>query len=95
MMIVSTTGNIASVVGPYHAECKNNDSSILKHNIQSNMENIKEWLQQDDIMIVDRGSRDSISFLQDLGIKSEMPCFLKKCPLLFYYCDCEYKQIPN
>lgn len=78
MMIVSTTGYIVSVLGPYHADCKNNDSSILKHNIQSNMENINEWLQQDDIMVVDRGFRDSISFLQDLGIKSEMPCFLKK-----------------
>ncbi|XP_062615097.1 uncharacterized protein LOC134276823 [Saccostrea cucullata] len=67
MVIVSTTGYIISVLGPYFADQKNNDASILKHNIQSNMENIKDWLHQEDVLLVDRGFRDSISFLDSLG----------------------------
>lgn len=78
MMIVSTTGYIVSVLGPYHADSKNNDANILKHNFQTNMEHIKDWLQEEDILIVDRGFRDSISFLEDLGIKAQMPFFLPK-----------------
>lgn len=42
------------------------------------MENIKDWLQQDDVLIVDRGFRDSISFLESLGIQAQMPAFLPK-----------------
>lgn len=78
MVIVSTTGYIVSVLGPYFADHKNNDASILKHNFQTNMENIKDWLQQDDVLIVDRGFRDSISFLESLGIQAQMPAFLPK-----------------
>lgn len=31
MMVVTTTGCIVSVLGPYLADSKNNDASILKH----------------------------------------------------------------
>ncbi|XP_061180161.1 uncharacterized protein LOC133188674 [Saccostrea echinata] len=78
MVIVSTTGYIISVLEPYFADQKNNDASILKHNIQSNMENIKDWLHQEDVLVVDRGFRDSISFLDSLGIRCQMPAFLPK-----------------
>ncbi|CAC5383639.1 unnamed protein product [Mytilus coruscus] len=39
---------------------------------------MKSWLNEDDVMIVDRGFRDSLNFLNELGIKTEMPKFLKK-----------------
>lgn len=42
MVTVSTTGYIVSVLGPYFADHKNNDASILKHNFHTNMENIKD-----------------------------------------------------
>ena len=78
MMIVSTTGYIITVLGPYLADAKKNDSSILNHSIQSNTEDIKRWIQEEDVFVVDRGFRDSESLLQDLGITVQMPAFLQK-----------------
>jgi hypothetical protein len=78
MMIVTTTGYIVSVLGPYLADAKNNDASILNHSIQSNTDEIKGWVKEDDIFVVDRGFRDSESLLQDIGIRMEMPAFLQK-----------------
>ncbi|XP_069130365.1 uncharacterized protein [Argopecten irradians] len=78
MMIVSTTGYIISALGPYHADVKNNDASIIKHNINFNMENMREWLQEEDVLIVDRGFRDLVEFLGEIGIESHMPAFLLK-----------------
>ena len=77
-MIVSTTGYIITVLGPYLADAKNNYSSILNHSIQSNTEDIKRWIQEEDVFVVDRGFRDSESLLQDLGITVQMPAFLQK-----------------
>ena len=45
---------------------------------QSNVEQIEDWVNQDDVFIVDRGFRDSLALLEDLVIKSEMPAFMKK-----------------
>lgn len=78
MVIVSTSGYFVSVLGPYLADSKNNDSSILNHIIRTNAEDIQKWIQEDDIFIVDRGFRDAISLLQDLGIQAEMPKFMIK-----------------
>ncbi|XP_048741615.2 uncharacterized protein LOC125655389 [Ostrea edulis] len=78
MMIVSTTEYIVSVLGPYLADPKNNDSSILNHSIHSNTDEIKTWVREDDIFVVDRGFRDSESLLNDLGIRMEMPAFIPR-----------------
>ena len=42
------------------------------------MEDIKQWVQEDDIFIVDICFRDSLELLEDLGIKTEMPSFMIK-----------------
>lgn len=76
MVIVSTTGYFISIIEPYFA--KDNDASILNHIMKSNIEDIRSWIQDDDVFIVDRGFRDSITYLQDLGIKVEMPSFMEK-----------------
>jgi 3-deoxy-D-arabino-heptulosonate 7-phosphate (DAHP) synthase len=39
---------------------------------------MSNWLREGDIVVVDRGFRDSVEFLNDLGIKTEMPVFLKR-----------------
>ena len=41
-----------------------------------NYEDILTWIKDDDIMIVDRGFRDSLGVLQALGINAAMPPFL-------------------
>jgi hypothetical protein len=78
MVVVTTTGYFVTVVGPYLSDAKNNDASILKHMINTNVEDIKSWVREDDIFVVDIGFRDALELLEDLGIKAEMPCFLPK-----------------
>ena len=78
MVIVSTTGYYVNVLGPYFADSKNNDASILNHIIQSNTEEIKEWVKPNDVFVVDRGFRDSLSLLEDIGIQAEIPAFMKR-----------------
>ncbi|XP_061170898.1 uncharacterized protein LOC133180371 [Saccostrea echinata] len=61
-----------------YSQHKNRPLVKPMHNIQSNMENIKDWLHQEDVLVVDRGFRDSINFLDSLGIRCQMPAFLPK-----------------
>ncbi|XP_062619706.1 uncharacterized protein LOC134281247 [Saccostrea cucullata] len=78
MMVVTTSGYVVSVLGPYLADSKNNDSGILNHMIRSNTEEMRDWLQDGDTFIVDRGFRDSSEVLGDIGVNMEMPCFLQR-----------------
>jgi hypothetical protein len=78
MVIVTTTGYFISILGPYLADSRNNDASILQHIIKTNAEDIRSWVSEDDIFIVDRGFRDALPMLEDLGIQAEMPCFMEK-----------------
>ena len=78
MMVVGTDGYILSVLGPYLADGKNNDASILKDMLESNVEELRDWFQEDDLFVVDRGFRDCLEFLESLGLKNEMPDFLPK-----------------
>jgi hypothetical protein len=41
--------------------------------INTNVEDIKSWVREDDIFVVDRGFRDALELLKDLGIKAELP----------------------
>lgn len=78
MMVVGSDGYILSVLGPYYSDSANNDASITKHAIKTNADEIKDWLQTKDVLIVDRGFRDVLEFLRNLGFQCEMPCFLEK-----------------
>uniref|UniRef100_K1RHE5 Uncharacterized protein n=1 Tax=Magallana gigas TaxID=29159 RepID=K1RHE5_MAGGI len=51
---------------------------IPKILMQTNVEDIRKWLEEDDIFIVDRGFRDAEALLDDLGIHVEMPSFLTR-----------------
>lgn len=55
MIVVTATGYIVSVLGPYLADSKNNDASILRHMIYHNAEELRNWLQEEDVFVVDRG----------------------------------------
>lgn len=74
MVICTTSGYL----GPYYADSKNNDAAILNHAIAKNVDTIRQWVKEEDVMVVDRGFRDSLQVLEDLGIKAQMPSFLKK-----------------
>lgn len=77
MVVITTTGYFVSILGPYFADRSNNDASILRHIINSNAESIRSWLSEDDIFIVNRGLRDVLPLLADLGIQGEMPKVLE------------------
>jgi hypothetical protein len=78
MVIVTTTGHFVAIIGPYLADYKNNDAAILNHMLKCNIDNFKDLLQEGDVFIVDRGFRDSLELLADLGIQAEMPTLLSK-----------------
>ncbi|CAG2244313.1 unnamed protein product [Mytilus edulis] len=72
-----------------HAQCclckkrgpklmQNNDAKILNSIFKNNLEKIKEWFDKDDVVVVDRGFRDSIDLLEEFGIQTKMPSFLKR-----------------
>jgi hypothetical protein len=75
MMSVTTKGYIIDSLGPYLADGSNNDAAITKHVLEDN-ERVKAFFQEEDVFIVDRGFRDSIEFLNELGLNVEMPSFL-------------------
>lgn len=78
MMVVGSDGYILSVLGPYMADYSNNDASIIKHMMNNNSEDMKDWLKEDDVMVVDRGFRDAMEFLKESGLRVEMPSYLQK-----------------
>lgn len=78
VVITTTTGYIVSVFGPYFSDSRNNDANILNHAFTCNLENMRDWLQENDVLVVDRGFRDSIDFIESLGLTAEMPVYMKK-----------------
>jgi hypothetical protein len=76
LVVVTTTGQFVAIHGPYIA--RNNDASILNRMLKCNINDIKGFVKDNDIFVVDRGFRDSLTLLDDLGIKAAMPSFMKK-----------------
>ena len=75
---------------------KNNDESILKPIMSNNIEDIKSLLNEEDVFIVDRGFRDSLSMLVELRIQHHMPSFLSKGEKQMTTADqCQFKQISD
>ena len=76
MLITATDGYIIDILGPYLA--KNNDASIMDHPMKTNIEGIKIWFKPQDSFIVDRGYRDCLQYLRDMGFDCHMPDLLPK-----------------
>jgi hypothetical protein len=52
MVVVITTGQSVVILGPYIA--RNNDASILNHMLKCNINDIKGFVKDNDIFVVDR-----------------------------------------
>ena len=76
MIIVTTTGYIVGIFGPFFSDNSNNDASILKHTTINNYDDILGWIEENDIIILDRGFRDPLGVLKSLGIDVAMPSCL-------------------
>ncbi|KYN09188.1 hypothetical protein ALC57_18701 [Trachymyrmex cornetzi] len=77
VLIVASDGYIFDIQGPYFSDVRNNDAAILRNEFETDVERMRRWLQENDIIIVDRGYRDSTELLQRLGIVWKMPALLE------------------
>lgn len=55
---------------------KHSDAKITEHKSKSNLENITEWFQENDVLAAQRSFRDAANVLKGFGIQSQMPHFL-------------------
>ncbi|KAH3724256.1 hypothetical protein DPMN_050071 [Dreissena polymorpha] len=78
MVVVTTTGHFLTIVGPYMSDGNNNDAAILNHTLKTNIDDIRGLLREGDVFVVDRGFRDALPLLKDLGINAEMPSIMRK-----------------
>ena len=46
--------------------------------MKSNVEDIRTWVAEEDVFVVIRGFRDALVYLEELGIKAEIPSFMEK-----------------
>ena len=82
-------GYIVSIIGPYVA--KNNDASILNHIMRQNTEQVRDWLHPGDIMVVDRGFRDSADLLSEIGKNPLLKRKNTDMIVLYDFCVCILK----
>lgn len=72
-LIVGPNGYILTIQGPYFSDTRNNDAAMLRNEYQRDTEMIRNWFQENDIFVVDRGYRDAIPMLRQLGIDHRIP----------------------
>ena len=79
----NNVGYVVSTFGPYYADSKNNDAEITKNIFMNNKDSARDWLKPGDILVIDRGFRDCLPLLENLGYSTYMPKFLKKNQIQF------------
>lgn len=78
VLVVAPNGYILAIFGPYFSDTYNNDASILQRDFERDGDSLREWFENGDILLVDRGYRDAIPFLERLGIRHKMPALLQR-----------------
>lgn len=68
MVVVIIIGYFVFILGFYLVDRSNNDVFIFSYIINSNVESICFWFNEDDVFVMDRGFRDVLFLLVDLGI---------------------------
>lgn len=76
-LVVAPDGYILDVHGPYFSDSRNNDASILRNDMNQDRANLRHWVREGDIFVVDRGYRDALEFLHGLELDSQMPALLR------------------
>lgn len=64
--------------GHIFADGKNSNAHISSNILNSNAEGMVDWLNEDDIFILDRRFRDAVKTITEFGCQCEMLAFLKK-----------------
>jgi len=75
-LVVAPDGYILDIHGPYFSDSRNNDASMLQNEMDA--AGLREWFNNGDIFIVDRGYSDALPFLENLGINYKMLALLQQ-----------------
>ena len=75
MSVVFPDGYVLDTIGPFYGT--DNDAKITKKIIDT-ISDLRTWLNEEDIFIVDRGFRDVLELLESSGFESHMPSYLKQ-----------------
>lgn len=81
MMVVSTTGYILAIEGPFFGDGSNYDSNILR-SMARDANGFCSFFMPGDYIIEDRGFRDSNTLMANLRYSIKMPHFLGRRPQL-------------
>ena len=83
MMIIASDGYLIDILGPYFADGRNNDAAILNKHLFKKDNHILKWSEEHDILVLDRGFRDSLDLIESVGLRAESPYFLSKQHTVF------------
>jgi hypothetical protein len=79
-LVVAPDGYILDVDGPYFSDSRNNDAAMLQDHLENqelqDANQLRQWLEEDDIKIVNRGYRDATNLLGYLGLECKIPPLL-------------------
>lgn len=70
--LVAGDGYTVDMHGPYFSDSISNNTVILRHDMNRDGDNLRLWVQNGDIFVVDRGYRDAVAFLNVLNLNCEM-----------------------
>lgn len=73
MVVINTTGYFIAILGSHIANAKNNDGSIQNHALAFIVLDIKNWIEKEDIFIVDIDFRDSLDIWKTLELSQRCP----------------------
>ena len=79
MLITTTTCYILVVYGPYLSGSSNSDAVMQKDILVKNKDGILNRMAEHDVVVVDRGFRESTGMMKALGLDACMPDFLNGC----------------
>uniref|UniRef100_A0ABD2WGS7 DDE Tnp4 domain-containing protein n=1 Tax=Trichogramma kaykai TaxID=54128 RepID=A0ABD2WGS7_9HYME len=75
-LMVAPDGYILDVHGPFFSDSRNNDASMMRYQWE-NDENLRNCFEDRDVFIVDRGYRDVVPMLENLGFECRMSPLLE------------------
>ncbi|XP_043262240.1 uncharacterized protein LOC122403027 [Colletes gigas] len=76
-LIVAPDGYILAIQGPYFSDSRNNDARMLNSEFERDVNDMRQWFQDGDIFVLDRGYQDAQPLLRELGIHYRMPALLE------------------
>ena len=94
-LVVASDEYILDIYGPYFSGSRNNDASMLENEFQMDAASLGEWFRNREIFTVDRGNRNVLPLLENLGIHHKMPALLQPGQQQLEPCHQHRRLLPN